>query len=208
MRQFYNPWQVNPFIISHLYFFGLLTNEKNDSSLAKPPHKPPRDIPASRHQQSCQRCDGASHDAACLFRDGQCSYDASCSPKSWHKRETTRCQGRMSSMPHSSASHHSSAVLEEVRSTTGVGIPTPLTRSTRSLQLPSVRASSVAITVLAHAELSKSTASLMLAAQCITSPRVSRSCATAASGLLLDTKIMVPARLEACIDCLTLLVPR
>src|ERR1700758_5310619 len=147
---------------------------------------------------------GASRHAACLFRDGQCSYDASCFPRSWHKRETTRCPGRMSSMPHSSASHHSSAVLEEVRSTTGVGIPMHLTRSTRSLQLPSARASSVTITVLSRAELSKSTASLMLRACCTTSPRASMSCAMVASGLLLDAKITVPARLYVCIDSLTL----
>ena len=98
-------------------------------------------------------------------------------------------------MPHSSASHQSSAVLEEVTSTTGIETPMHLTCSTRSLQLPSARASSVTTTVFSRAELSKSTAALMLRAHCITSPCASMSCATVASGLLLDTKITVPAGL-------------
>src|SRR5580704_11312666 len=131
-------------------------------------------------------------------------YDAPCVSKSWHKRETTRRPGRMSSMPHSSASHQSSAVLEEVASTIGTQISIPLIRSTRSLQLPSARASSVTITVFSRAELRKSTAALMVRAHCTTSPRASMSCAMGASGLLLDTKITVPARLSVCIDSQTL----
>ena len=107
-------------------------------------------------------------------------------------------------MPHSSASHQSSAVLEELASTIGTQISIALIRSTRSLQLPSARASSVAITVFPRAELSKSTAALMLRAHCITSPCASMSCRTVASGLLLDTKITVPACLSVCIDPLTL----
>ena len=107
-------------------------------------------------------------------------------------------------MPHSSASHQSSAVLEELASKIGTQISIPLIRSTRSLQLPSARASSVTITVFPRAELSKSTAALMLRAHCITSPCASMSCRTVASGLLLDTKITVPACLSVCIDPLTL----
>ena len=122
-------------------------------------------------------------------------HDANCVSKSWHKREARRCPGRMSAMPHSSASHQSSAVLEEVTSTIGIEISIQLTRSTRSLQLPSARASSVTITVFSRAELSESTAALMVRAHCITVPCASMSCATVASGLLLDTKITVPARL-------------
>jgi hypothetical protein len=110
----------------------------------------------------------------------------------------------MSSTPHSSASHQSSAVLQEVTSTIGIRTPLHLTRSTRSLQLPSARASSVTITVFSRAELSKTTAALMLRAHCITSPCAATSCATVASGLLLDTKITIPARLYVCIDSLTL----
>ena len=87
-------------------------------------------------------------------------------------------------MPHSSASHQSSAVLEEVTSTIGIEISMHLTCSTRSLQLPSARASSVTIAVFSRAELSRSTAALMPCANCTTSPCASRSCATVASGLL------------------------
>jgi hypothetical protein len=63
----------------------------------------------------------------------------------------------------------------------------------------------VTITVFSRAELSKSTAALMLRARCTTSPRASMSCATVASGPLLDTKITVPARLSVCINSPTLL---
>src|ERR1700676_196707 len=131
-------------------------------------------------------------------------HGASCVSKSWHKREATRCPGRMSSMPHSSASHQSSAVLEEVASTIGTQISIPLILSTRSLQLPSARASSATITVFSRAELSKSTAALMLHAHCTTSPHASMSSAMVASGPLLDTKITVPACLLVCIGSLTL----
>ena len=120
--------------------------------------------------------------------------------RSWHKREAMRCPGRMSSMPHSSASHQSSAVMAEVTSTIGVGISGHLTHSTRSLQLPSGRASCVTITVFSRFDLSKSTAALMLGAHCISSPYASMSCATVASGLVGDTKMTVPARLRVCID--------
>jgi hypothetical protein len=102
-------------------------------------------------------------------------------------------------MPHSSASHQSSAVMAEVTSTIGIGTPLLLTRSTRSLQLPSARASSVTITVFSRAELSRPSAAAMLGAHCITSPAASMSCATVAS-LLVETKITVPARLKVCID--------
>jgi hypothetical protein len=44
----------------------------------------------------------------------------------------------------------------------------------------------------------------MLRAHFTTSPHASMSCATVASGLLLDTKITVPACLSVCIDPLTL----
>src|SRR5579883_2582390 len=86
-------------------------------------------------------------------------------------REARRDAGRMSSIPHSSASHQSSTVMEEVTSRIEVErlISMQLTRSTRSLQFPSAKASSVTITVFLHAELSKSAASLMLCADCTTS---------------------------------------
>jgi hypothetical protein len=45
----------------------------------------------------------------------------------------------------------------------------------------------------------------MLGAHCITSPAASMSCATVASGLLVETKITVPARLKVFIDSLKLL---
>lgn len=106
---------------------------------------------------------------------------------------------RISSTPHSSASHQSSAVPAGVRSTIGITIPLHLTRSTRSLQLPSLRANSVTITVLSRVEVRKPAAALMLRAQCITSPWAFISCATGASGLLEDTNITVPARLLVCI---------
>jgi hypothetical protein len=61
----------------------------------------------------------------------------------------------------------------------------------------------VTIAVLSRDEVSKSTAALMLRAHCITSPCASMSRATVASGLLLDTKITVPACLQVCIDFLT-----
>ena len=98
-------------------------------------------------------------------------------------------------MPHSSASHQSSAVLEEVVIRIGTQTSIPRVCSMRSLQLPSAKASSATITVFSRGELSKSTASLMLRAHCTTSPRASMSCMTEASGLPLDTKITVPARL-------------
>jgi len=108
-------------------------------------------------------------------------------------------------MPHSSASHQSSAVLAEVRRTIGIGTPLLLIRSTRSLQLPSARASSVTITVFSRAELSRPSAAVMLGAHCITTPAASMSCATVASGLLVETTITVPARLKVCIDLSKLL---
>ena len=76
-----------------------------------------------------------------------------------------------------------------------MGFPKHLTRSTRSLQLPSGNASSVTTTVFSLAELSKSTAVLMLRAQCASSPCASISCTAVVSRLLLDTKIIVLAGL-------------
>ena len=114
-------------------------------------------------------------------------------PRNWHKREAWSGAGRISSTQQSSASHQSSAVLAGVRSTIGMGTPLHLTRATRSLQFPSARASSVTITVPLHGEPSKPTAASIVRAHCITNPCASMSCATVASGLLLDTKITVPA---------------
>jgi hypothetical protein len=118
-----------------------------------------------------------------------------CVSRNWHKRDAVRGAGRMSFTPHSSASHHSSAVLEEVTSITGTRIPLHLTRSTRSLQLPSGIASSVTTTVFSRPALSKPTAASTLLAHCITSPCASMPRAMAAAGLLVDTKITVPAGL-------------
>ena len=74
----------------------------------------------------------------------------------------------------------------------------------RDLSNTTAKASSVTITVFSRAELSKSTAALMLHARCTTNPRASMSCAMVASGLRLDTKITVPARLSVCIGSVTL----
>jgi hypothetical protein len=66
-----------------------------------------------------------------------------CLAKYLHSWEVDKGACSISSTPHSSASHHNSAVLVELRSTTGMNFPILLTRSTKSLQLPSLRASSV-----------------------------------------------------------------
>lgn len=113
-------------------------------------------------------------------------------PRNWHKREAWSGAGRISSTQQSSASHQSSAVLAGVRSTIGIGIPLHLTRATRSLQFPSAKASSVTITFPLPDEPSKPIAASMVRAHCMTNPCASMSCATVASGLLLDTKITVP----------------
>jgi len=81
-----------------------------------------------------------------------------------------------------------------------VNAPDPLARS---LQLPSARARSVTIAVLSRDEVSKSTAALMLCAHWITIPCASMSRTRVASGLMLDTKITVPACLSVCIGSLT-----
>src|SRR5690242_11048112 len=81
-------------------------------------------------------------------------------PKTSHKRDADTGVNRMSSTSQSSASHHNSAVLAEVISTTGMDVETPLTRSTRSLQLPSAKASSVTIAGASDPESSKSVAAL------------------------------------------------
>jgi hypothetical protein len=47
----------------------------------------------------------------------------------------------------------------------------------------------------------------MLGAQCITNPCALMSCATAASGILVDTKITVPARLLVCMAFDISLIP-
>jgi hypothetical protein len=119
-------------------------------------------------------------------------HDAPCVSKNWHRREAWSGAGRISSTQQSSASHQSSAVLAGVRSTIGIRISLHLTRATRSLQFPSAKASSVTITVPLPDEPSKPTAASMVRAHCITNPCASMSCATVASGLLLDTKITVP----------------
>lgn len=134
-----------------------------------------------------------------LMNENDAFHHAKCVSSSWHSGEAFRGAGRISSTPHSSASHQSSAVLAGVSSTIGLRIPLHLTRSTRSLQLPSVRASSVTITVFLRVELIRPAAASMLGAQCITNPCALMSCATFASGLLVDTKITVPARLWVCI---------
>ena len=77
----------------------------------------------------------------------------------------------MSSTPHSSASHQSSAVLEEVTSTIGIRIPLH--------PHPFDEISPIAISqgefrenndALSRAELSRPSAAVMLAAHCITTP--------------------------------------
>jgi hypothetical protein len=123
-----------------------------------------------------------------------------CVSRNWHKGKAVRGPGRMSSTPHSSASHQSSAVLEEVTSTIGMSTPLHLIRSTRSLQLPSGIASSVTTTVFSLPALSKPTAASMLLAHRITSPCASIPRAMAAAGRLVDTKIIVPAALYVSID--------
>src|ERR1700752_2710760 len=87
-------------------------------------------------------------------------------PRYSDRREADKGACRISSTPQSSASHHNSAVLVELRSTTGRYFPIHLTRSTKSLQLPSPSASSVMTTVPLTAESSKPEAALMLCAHC------------------------------------------
>src|ERR1700758_3513243 len=93
-----------------------------------------------------------------MFDLGVAALDFSCAKcisRNWHNGKAVRGPGRMSSTPHSSASHQSSAVLEEVTSTIGITTPLHLIRSTRSLQLPSGIASSVTTTVFSSRALSK-----------------------------------------------------
>jgi hypothetical protein len=99
----------------------------------------------------------------------------------------------ISSTPHSSASHQSSAVLEEVTSTIGMRTPLHLIRSTRSLQLPSGIASSVTTTAFSWPVLIKPIAASMLLAHRIASPCASIPRAMVAAGLLVATKITVLA---------------
>jgi hypothetical protein len=93
----------------------------------------------------------------------------------------------MSSTPYSSASHHSSAVLVELRSTTGTKFPIHLTRSTKSLQLPSLSESSVMTRVPFSVDWSRPEAALMLGAHCTVMPRVVNSFSMAGSGSLSAT---------------------
>jgi hypothetical protein len=93
----------------------------------------------------------------------------------------------MSSTPHSSASHHNSAVLVELRSTTGMNFPIPLTRSTKSLQLPSPSASSVITRVPLWADSSKPEAALMLRANSTVMPQASSSFSILGPGPVLAT---------------------
>lgn len=137
-----------------------------------------------------------------------CIHGANCLSNNLNNREALTDAGRISFMPHSSASHHSSAVMAEVTSTIGMGISVQPIRSTRSLQLPSGRANSVTITVLSRGEWSKATAPAMLDAHSISSPWASISPVTVASGALLDTKITVPVRKEVCIDLYRYLIPQ
>ena len=71
-------------------------------------------------------------------------------------RVTVKGAGSISSTPHSSASHHSSEVLVGLTSATGMGFPRRLNSSIKSLQLPSLRASSVMTTVSPGAEFQQS----------------------------------------------------
>ena len=93
----------------------------------------------------------------------------------------------MSSTPHSRASHHNSAVLVELRSTTGMNFPIPLTRSAKSLQLPSLSASSVMTRVPLRADSSRPEADLMLRAHRTVMPRGFNSFSMLGSGPLLAT---------------------
>jgi len=99
----------------------------------------------------------------------------------------------MSSTSHSSASHHNSAVLVELRSTTGMNFPRPLTRSIKSLQLPSVSASSVMTRVPLCADSSKPQAALMLRAHCTVMQRAFSLFSMPGSGSLLATMMTAPA---------------
>ena len=93
----------------------------------------------------------------------------------------------MSSTPHSSASHHNSAVLVELRSTTGMNFLVLLTRSTKSLQLPSLSASSVMTSVPLWADSSKPEAALMLRANRTVMPQAFSSFSMLGSGPVLAT---------------------
>lgn len=65
----------------------------------------------------------------------------------------------------------------------------PLTRSTKSLQLPSLSASSVMTRVPLSAESSKPEAALMLRAHCTAMPRAFNSFSMRGSGRLLATRM-------------------
>jgi hypothetical protein len=68
-----------------------------------------------------------------------------------------------------------------------MNFPTPRTRSTKSLQLPSLSASSVMTRVPLSAESSKPEAALMLRAHCTAMPRAFNSFSMPGFGLLLAT---------------------
>jgi hypothetical protein len=95
----------------------------------------------------------------------------------------------MSSTPHSSASHHNSAVLVELTSRTGMDLH--LTASTKSVQLPSLSARSVITMVLSSPESSKPAAALIVRAHRNVMPRASISFSMPGSGLLAPTTMTV-----------------
>jgi hypothetical protein len=117
-------------------------------------------------------------------------------------RETDTGAGNTSSMPHSSASHHNSEVLVGLTSATGMDFPLRLTPSTRSLQLPSLSASSVMTTVPSGAELSKVVAASIVCTKRTRTPRASISVSVTGSALFAHTTITVFSGSSVCIACI------
>ena len=120
-------------------------------------------------------------------------------------READKGASSISSIPHSSASHHNSEVRVALTSATGLGFPIHLTISTKSLQLPSLSSSSVMTTVPLGAESSKAVAAVILGAHRTPMPRASISFSMPGTGLVVHSTMIVFAGSSARIVLSTLL---
>ena len=150
-----------------------------------------------------------------LRPEGQPAQKAACPPESpalhshregemcrySQRRETDKGASSISSTPHSSASHHNSEVRVGLTSATRTGLPIRLSRSTKSLQLPSLSASSVMTTAQLQAESSKAVAAVILWAHRTLMPRASISVSMPGTGLVAHNTMIFLAGSSASIIC-------
>jgi hypothetical protein len=120
-------------------------------------------------------------------------------------RETDNGASSISSTPHSRASHHNSGLRVGLTSATRMGFRMCLSRSTKSLQFPSLSANSVTTTVPLGVETSKAVAALILDAQRTLIPSASISFSISGAVLVTHSTIVVFAGSSGCIVLITLL---